>query len=89
MTGGAAEFAQAALSAVSLKPAEALAAAAARVLLAFRASLANPERPHATEQLFFWRFILPLEMQALYDRVVEVLLPNPLDQVGINGLMHE
>lgn len=50
LTGGAAEFAQAALSAVSLKSAEAWTAAAARVLLALRASLANPGRPHATEQ---------------------------------------
>lgn len=28
-------------------------------------------------------------MTALYDRVVEVLLPNPLDRVGVNGLMNE
>ena len=89
LTGGAVEFAQAALSAVTLKPAEAWTAAATRVLLAFRASLANSERPHVTEQLFFWRFITPLEMTALDDRVVEVLLPNPLDRVGVNGLMHE
>ena len=89
LTGGAVEFAQAALSAVTLKPAEAWTAAAARVLLAFRASLANSERPHVTEQLFFWRFITPLEMTTLYDRVIEVLLPNPLDRVGVSGLMHE
>ena len=28
-------------------------------------------------------------MQALYDRVVEVFLPNPLDRMGINRLLHE
>ena len=28
-------------------------------------------------------------MTALYDRVVEVLLPNPLDRLDVNGLMHE
>ena len=70
VTGRAVEFAQAALAAVKLKPAEAWTAAAARVLLTFRASLANSERPHVTENLFFWRFITPLEMTALYDRVV-------------------
>ena len=42
-----------------------------------------------TEQLFLWRFITPLEMTTLYDRVIEVLLPNPLDRVGVSGLMHE
>ena len=89
LTGGAVEFAQAALSAVTLKPAEAWTAAATRHLLAFRASLANSERPHVTEQLFFWHFITPLEMTTLYDRVVQVLLPNPLDRVDVNGLMHE
>ena len=89
LTGGSLEFAGAALSAITLKPAEAWTAAAARVLLAFRASVTNPDRPHITEHLFFWRFITQLEMAALYDRVVEVLLPNPLDRVGGNGLMHE
>ena len=58
-------------------------------MLAFRASLANPDRPRITEQLFFWRFITPPEMTAMYGRVVEVLLPNPLDRVGVNGLTHE
>lgn len=77
------------MSAVTLKPAEAWTAAAARVLLAFRASLANPERPYVTEKAFFWRYITPLEMSALYDRVVEVLVPNPMDRVGVNGLTHE
>ena len=28
-------------------------------------------------------------MTALYDRVVEVLLPNPLNQVGVKRLTHE
>ena len=64
LTGGAVEFAQPTLSSVTLKPAEAWTAAAALVLLAFCASLANSERPHFTEQLLVWRFITPLKMTA-------------------------
>ncbi|CAN0316079.1 unnamed protein product, partial [Scytosiphon promiscuus] len=57
LTSGSKELAEAALDAVSRQPNEAWAAAAARVVKVFRATLANADLPCVSETQFFWRFI--------------------------------
>ena len=89
LMGGAAELARAALAAMALSPGEGWSSGAARVVSAFRAARADPERPYMTEQAFFWCFVTPVEMTALYDRVVEVLLPNAFDRNGVSAILHE
>lgn len=87
-SNGYEQFADAALSAIVLKPAESWASAAARVLIAFRAAHVDPARPHITEPLYFWRHITERQMKALFERVVTVLLPNVVDNVGVSSLLH-
>ncbi|CAB1110205.1 unnamed protein product [Ectocarpus sp. CCAP 1310/34] len=89
LTGGAVEYANAALQAMMLGTPKSMPTAAVRVLAAFRATLVDPDRPHITEQRFFWRYISAVQMIALFERVTEVLLPNPVDRAGVNGLLHE
>ncbi|CAB1097083.1 unnamed protein product [Ectocarpus sp. CCAP 1310/34] len=89
LTGGAVEYAYAALQSMVLGTPESMPTAAARVLAAFRATLVDPDRPHVTEQRFFWRYISAVQMIALFEGVTEVLLPNPVDGAGVNGLLHE
>ena len=56
-TRGGVRVARAAVSAVTLKPAEPWNAAAVRVLLAFRDSLAKPDRPRIVVFLAFYHTI--------------------------------
>lgn len=81
-------FANDALSAISLKASVCWASAAARVLVAFRVAQVDPARPHVTLPKYLWRHITARLIQALYERIVEVLLPNATDRVGVSGLMH-
>ena len=89
LTGGAAELARSAFSGLALTPGEGWSAAAARILTIFRATRADPKRPYLTEQALFWRFATPVDLLQLYDRVVEVLLPNPFDRNRVSAILHE
>lgn len=55
---------------------EAWHAVAARVVKAFRALNAAPERPHASEMNFFWRYISEKDMRRLFDRLADVRMPR-------------
>ena len=86
---GAATSARHALDSVVLKPAEAWPTAAARLVLMFRAATADPDMPHASEAVYFWRYISERNLVELLDRIRDMLLPNALDRISINVLMHQ
>lgn len=88
LANGYEDFAANALRTVTRRPSESWASAAARVLVVFRATQVDPSHPHITEPTFFWRHITARTMKALYERMVEVLLPNAIDRVGLSGLLH-
>jgi len=88
LSAGAVTFARSALDNLQRKDNEAWNAVAARVLLAFRATLANADRPYITESALFWRFVTILELKTLYEKLLEVLLPLAVDRLGLQGTLH-
>lgn len=75
-----------ALSSITLRPAESWASAAARVLVAFRATPVDPARPRVTEPAFGVTY--QRSIKTFYERAVEVVLPNVVDRVKVSGLLH-
>lgn len=82
-------YTQAAVDSLTKTNSEAWPPVAARVLLSFRASMTDPERPYITEHWCLWRAISTRQLAQLFDKLVELLLPNPLDHVGISGILQE
>ena len=70
------------------KPHEHAMTAVARVLDAFRASIANANRPHLTENPFFWCHLTSGDLQRLFERILEVVVPVD-ERVGFSGLMNQ
>lgn len=87
---GATAFAQADFNGLARQDNGSWHAVAARVVKAFRALNADPERPHASKMNFFWRYISEKDMRRLFDRLADVLMPrlsNPFDRNGITALL--
>ena len=89
LTSGARELAETALHAISRQPNEAWAAAAARVVKVYRAWFASADRPFMSETRFFWRFVTEADMNMLFTRLADVLMPNPFERNGVSGLLLE
>lgn len=89
LTSGSKELAEAALDAVRRQPNEAWATAAARVVKTFRAMFATADRPFMSETRFFWRFVSEADLRALFNRLADVLMPNPFERNGVSSLLLE
>ena len=89
LSAGSDDYAREALNALRRKENEAWTAVAARVVLNYRATLANADRPYITEAPLFWRFVSTLELKALYEKLLAVLIPQVVDRIGLQSLMHD
>lgn len=70
-------------------PLESWPAAAARVQLAYSATMVDADRLYVTESWSLWRAIATRQLTSLLDTLVAVLLPNPVDKIGISAILHE
>ena len=89
MLTSALALAELALDGVSRQPKKAWSTAVARVVKHFRVTRINPDRPCVSESKYFWRFLSELEMQNLFTRLADVLLPTPFVRIGVSGLLLE
>ena len=89
LQSGAREAAAAALNNIKVGEAEAWKAASRRLVLVYRAYLADPVRPHISEATYFWRYINEEQLGDLLERLVHLLLPSAIDQTGLQGVVHE
>ena len=80
------EVSQSALDFISLNPGESWLAAAARFVRYKRASLADADRPHSTEQTFFWRYISESHLKDLMERLARLLVLSELERNGVLAL---
>ena len=80
------EVSQSALDSISLNPGESWLASAARLVRYKRASLADADRPHSTEQIFFWHYISESYLKGLIERLAHLLVPSELDRYGVLSL---
>ena len=88
MQSGSVGAAEVAIASINVKGAEAWRAAARRLVLVFRASTADRERPHIPEATYFWRYVSEKQLTDLIERLVCLLLPNGFDQAGLQSAMH-
>ena len=65
--------AQKALDSISAKPDESWLSATARLVSAFRTTRIDPDRPHASEATFFWRYVSEHVLKKLMERLVQLL----------------
>ena len=68
---GGREAAETALHAITVRGSEAWKAAARRLVVVYRAFVANPIRPHISEAAFFWRYISEIQLSDLLERIVQ------------------
>ena len=68
------EASQSAPDSISLNPGESWLASAARLVRYKRASLADADRPHSTEQTFFWRYIGESHLKNSMERHARLLV---------------
>ena len=86
---GGREAAERALNDITVRDAEAWKAAARRLVVVYRALIADPVLPHISEATFFWRYITEQQLSDLLERLVQMLLPSAFDQNGLQGVVHE
>lgn len=87
MVNGAWEAARNDHDAIVLKPLETWPAAAEQLVLAAREAVVDPDRPHASEAVYFWRYVTKRQLIHLFARVRQFVLPNPIDCVNVNSRM--
>ena len=86
---GTADAARLALDNVGDKQGEAWSAAARRLVLLYRAFTVDAEMPHASEEVYFWRYISERQLHDLLERALKLLLPSALDQSSLQAIMHQ
>ena len=83
------DIAREAFLAVHVKPTEEWRSAASRLVHNYRAVVANPDRPHASKATYFWRYATERQLYELFERVITVVLTNPLDRLSLSALLHD
>ena len=83
------DIAREAFLAVQVKPGEEWRNVASRLVHKFRAVVANPDRPRASEATYFWKYATERQLYELFERVITVVLTNPLDRLSLNVLLHD
>ena len=51
--------------------------------------MADPDRPHALETTYFWRYAIERKLYELFKCVINAVLTNPLHRLSLNGLLHD
>ena len=74
---------------VQVGPGEEWRNVASRLVRNFRAVVAGPDRPHASEATYFWRYVTERHLYELVERVIDADLTNPLDRLSLNSLLHD
>ena len=83
------EMAREAFYAVQVRPGEEWRKVASRLVHNFRAVVADPDRPHASEAIYFWRYVAERQLYELFERVIDAVLTNPLDRLSLNSLLYD
>ena len=83
------DMAREAFYAVQIRPGEKWKNVASRLVRNFRAVVADPDRPHASEATYFWRYVTERQLYELFERVIDAVLTNPLDRLSLNSLLHD
>ena len=82
-------MAREAFYAVQVRPGEEWRNVASRLFHTFRAVVAEPDRPHASEATYFWRYVTQRHLYKLFERVIDAVLTTPLDRLSLNSLLHD
>ena len=62
--------------------------AATRLVLYFRALVADPDKPHISEEPYVWSYINDRLLRMLLERVLTLFSPSPWEQSGLQAAMH-
>ena len=80
------DIAREAFLAVQVRPGEEWRNAASRLVRNFRAVVADPDRPHASEATFFWNYTTKRQLYELFERVINTVPTNLRDRLSLNAL---
>ena len=83
------DMARKAFYAVQVRPGEEWRNVASRLVRNFRAVVADPDRPHASEATYFWRYVTERQLYELFERVIDAVLTNPLGRLSLNSRLHD
>ena len=64
-------------------------AASRRLVVVSRVYTADPICPHVSEAAYVWKNIKEEQLNHLLERLVQLLLPSAIDQIGLKGVVHE
>ena len=83
------DMAREAFYAIQVRPGEEWRNVASRLVRHFRTVVVDPDRPHASEATYFWRYVTERQLYELFERVIDAVLTNPLDRLSLNSLLHD
>ena len=86
---GANEAAEEALHAATVSGTEACEAVARRLVVLYRAFMADPGRPYISEATITLGYMTQAQLTHLLERLVQLLLPSAFEQSGLQGVVHE
>ena len=49
----------------------------------------DPNRPHASEATYLWRYATERQLYELFERVINAILTNPLDRLSLSALLYD
>ena len=80
------DIAREAFPTVRVRPGEEWRNVASRLVRTYRVL---PDRPHASEATYFWRYAAERQLYELFERVINAVLTNSLDRLSLNALLHD
>ena len=83
------DMARGAVYAVQVRAGEEWRNVASCLIRNFRAVVADPDRPHAFEATYVWRYVTERQLYEIFERVIDAVLTNPLDRLSLNSLLHD
>ena len=86
ITPAAKEASQLALDSITLKSGESWIASSTLLVRYKRTTLADSDRPHNTEQTFFWRYISESHLKGVMKRLARLLVPSDMERYGVIAL---
>ena len=86
---GSTDIAREAFLAVQIRPGEEWRNVASRLVRSFRAVVADPDRPHASEATFFWSYTTKRQLYELFERVINAVPTNLRDRLSLNALLYD
>ena len=83
------DIAREAFLAVQARPGGEWRNVASQLVRNYRAVVVDPDRLHALEVTYFWRYAPKRLLYELFERLINAILTNPLDRLNLNALFYD